>query len=258
VVVLVAIVLGAIALGAFIGRRVRHLSESLSESFGVLQGAMLGVVGLILAFGLSLALSRYEDRRASIVDEANTIGTTYLRAQTLAEPVRSDSLRLLVAYTKSSIALAESVPGSRAANAAAASEQLIQRRLWSLAGDALDGASLASAPRLYVETLNEMIDAQTTRVAALSNRVPGTVLFLEVLGAAIALGLLAAYVSLVGRGLLGVVLAGVLVGTLLFVTVDLDRPTRGLITVPDTVLKNQLQSMQLPPAAEPSPTQPVR
>ena len=89
----------------------------------------------------------------------------------------------------------------------------------------------------------------TTRVASLSNRVPSTVLFLEILGAAIALGLLAAYVSLVGRGLLGVVIAGVLVGTLLFVTIDLDRPTRGLITVPDTVLKDQLESMQLPPAA---------
>ena len=75
---------GATALGAFVGHRMRHLSESLSESFGVMQGAMLGVVGLILAFGLSLALSRYEDRRAAIVDETNAIGTTYLRAQTLA------------------------------------------------------------------------------------------------------------------------------------------------------------------------------
>jgi hypothetical protein len=210
---------------------------------------MLGVVGLILAFGLSLALSRYEDRRASIVDEANTIGTTYLRAETLAEPVRSVSLRLLVDYTEQAIALADSIPGSDEADAAAGTEQRIQRRLWSLAGRALNDDPVASAPRLYVETLNEMIDAQTTRVTSLSNRVPGTVLFLEVLGAAIALGLLAAYVSLVGRGLLGVVLAGVLVGTLLFVTIDLDRPTRGLITVPDTVLRNQLESMQLAPAA---------
>ncbi len=83
---LAVIVLGATALGAFLGRRVRHLSESLSEPFGVLQAALLGVVGLILAFGLSLAVSRYEDRRAAIVDEANAIGTTYLRAQTLSEP----------------------------------------------------------------------------------------------------------------------------------------------------------------------------
>jgi len=58
-----------------LGRRVRHLSDSLKEPFGVLQGALLGVVGLLLAFGLSLAVSRYENRRSNVVDEANAIGS---------------------------------------------------------------------------------------------------------------------------------------------------------------------------------------
>jgi hypothetical protein len=246
---LFGVLFGATALGAFVGRRVRHLSESLSEPFGVLQGAMLGVVGLILAFGLSLALSRYEDRRAAIVVETNAIGTTYLRAQTLAEPIRNRSLDLLVTYTESAIRLSEYVPGSPEEDAAAADEERIQRQLWALAGDALDGEPVASAPRLYVETLNEMIDAQTARVAALNNQVPTAVLWLEILGAAIALALLAAFLALVGRGLAGVMLASVLVASLLFVTCDLDRPTRGLIKVPDTVLTDQLVTMQLPPAA---------
>ena len=65
----------------------------------------------------------------------------------------------------------------------------------------------ASAPRLYVETLNEMIDDETVRVAALSNRVPTALLVLEVLGAALAVGLLAAYVVLIGRSVLAVLLA---------------------------------------------------
>ena len=242
---------GATALGAFVGHRMRHLSESLSESFGVMQGAMLGVVGLILAFGLSLALSRYEDRRAAIVDETNAIGTTYLRAQTLDEPARSRSLNLLVTYTESAVRVSEYMPGSKEEEAAVAKEGLLQRRLWSLAGGALDGAPAASAPRLYVETLNEMIDAQTTRVAALNNQVPDAVMFLEILGAAIALAVLSAYLALVGRGLTGLLLATILVAFLLFVTADLDRPTRGLITVPDTVLHEQLNSMQLPPAYRP-------
>jgi hypothetical protein len=247
--VLFGVTFGASALGVFVGRRVRHLSESLSEPFGILQGAMLGVVGLILAFGLSLALSRYEDRRAAIVDEANTIGTTYLRAQTLAEPARSRSLDLLVAYTESAIRLSEYVPGGAEETAVAAHEERLQRRLWTFAGQALDAAPTASAPRLYVETLNEMIDAQTTRVAALNNQVPSVVFYLELLGASIALGLLAAYLALVGRGLAGVLLASALVAFLLFVTADLDRPTRGLIEIPDTVLTEQLESMTLPPAA---------
>ena len=77
-----------------------------------MQAALLGLVGLLLAFGLSLAVSRYEDRRANVVHEANAIGTTYLRAQTLAEPVRSRSMDLLVGYTRSAIRVSDEVPGS--------------------------------------------------------------------------------------------------------------------------------------------------
>jgi hypothetical protein len=108
---------------------------------------------------------------------------------------------------------------------------------------------VASAPRLYVETLNEMFDGETARVAALSNRVPTAVLVLEVLGSALALGLLAAYLAIVGRGVFAVLLASILVAFLLLVTADLDRPTRGMIQVPDTTLTKQLESMQEPPAA---------
>ena len=244
-----AVILGATGLGVLLGRRVRHLSDSLKEPFGVLQAALLGLVALLLAFGLSLAVGRYEDRRSNVVTGANAIGTTYLRAQTLTEPVRSRSLDLLVRYTRSAIRVSDAVPGSDAADAARAREERIERRLWSLAGDALDTAPIASAPRLYVETLNEMIDAETARVAALGNRVPTAVLVLEVLGSALALGLLAAYLAIVGRGVLAVLLASALVAFLLLVTADLDRPTRGLIQVPDTVLRDQLTSMGEPPAA---------
>ena len=242
-------ILGATALGVFLGQRVRHLSDTLKEPFGVLQGALLGVVGLLLAFGLSLAVSRYEDRRSNIVSEANAIGTTYLRAQTLDEPMRSRSLDLLVSYTRSAIRISDDVPGSDAARDVRAQEERIERRLWGLAGQALDTAPTASAPRLYVETLNEMIDGENARIAALGNRVPTAVLVLEVLGSALALGLLAAYLAIVGRGVLAVTLASALVAFLLLVTADLDRPTRGLITVPDTALTNQLASMEKPPAA---------
>lgn len=242
-------VVGATAIGALFARRVRHLSESLSEPFGVLQAAMLGVVGLILAFGLSLAVSRYEDRRAVIVDEANAIGTTYLRAQTLAEPVRSRSLDLLVAYADSATRLGDYRPGSEQEDLVIAEESRLQRLLWRQAGEALDAAPRETGPRLYLETLNEMIDAQTSRVAALANHVPGAVLWLEIIGASLALAMLAGYLALVGRGVGGAFLASLLVGLLLFVTADLDRPTRGLIKVPSSVLERQLESMRLPPAA---------
>ncbi len=253
--ILFAVVLGATALGVVLGRSLRHLKEDLREPFGVLQAALLGVVGLILAFGLALAVGRYEARRAAVVDEANAIGTTYLRAQTLAEPVRSRSLALLTDYTDTRIALSHSVPDSPQARQVIAQGDVFLRELWTLGGQALDTAPIDSAPRLYIESLNETIDMDTVRVSTLSNRVPGEVLALEVLGAAFALGLLGVYLSILGRGVPALLLGAILITLLLLVTFDLDRPTRGLIVVPDTPLVALRASMELPPAAA-APTNP--
>ena len=231
------IVLGTTVLGVFIGRRLRAHVETLREPFGVVQAALLGLVGLILAFGLTMAVGRYDQRRAAVVADATAIGTTYLRAQTLREPMRTSSLDLLTRYTDTSIALSRAVPGSAAAAAAIADGERIQRELWGLAGEALVGSPDDSAPRLYVETLNEMIDMQTVRVSALNNRVPSEVLLIEIVGAAIGLGLLALYLAILSRGVVMVVLAAAFVSVLLLVTFDLDRPTRGLVTVPDSAAR---------------------
>jgi hypothetical protein len=246
--VLCVITFGATGVGVLLGRYLRHRSEHLREPFSAVQAALLGFVGLILAFGLALAVGRYEARRAAVVDEANAIGTTYLRAQTLAEPMRTSSLDLLRRYTDTSIRLSNAVPGSADADQAAADGQAIQRRLWALAGQVLDQSPTASAPRLYVETLNETIDMQEVKIAGLNNRVPTPVLFVEVIGAAVALGLLALYVALIGRGPVTVLFAAALVTVLLLVTFDLDRPARGMITVPATPLTDLRASQQLPPA----------
>src|SRR4051812_41728079 len=176
-----------------LGRRHRERSE-MREPFAVLQGALLGVVGLILAFGLSLAVGRYEARRAATVDEANAIGTTYLRAQLLAEPARGQSIELMRRYTDLAVRVAHEVPGSTAIRRTTAAQGALQRRLWRAASQAIAAAPVASAPRLYVETLNETFDAQESRLSALNNRVPGAVLAIEVIGAAIAVGLLALHI----------------------------------------------------------------
>ena len=248
--ILFGIVLGTTLLGVVVGRRLRAHAETLREPFGVLQAAILGLVALILAFGLTLAVGRYDARRAAVVDDANAIGTTYLRAQTLIEPIRTRSLDLLVRYTDASIALSKAVPGTAAQDAAIAEGDRLQRALWRLGGEALDASPTDSAPRLYIETLNEMIDMQTVRVSALNNRVPTAVLQIEIVGAAVGLGLLALYLAILSRGVVTIVLAAAFLSMLLLVTFDLDRPTRGLITVPDRPLVALRASMELPPAAQ--------
>src|SRR3954452_1247751 len=113
---LAVLVVGPAVGGLVLGRTRRERHPGLKEASGVLQGALLGFMGLVLAFGLSLALGRYESRRAAVVDDANTIGTAYLRAQTLSEPMRSRSLALLVKYADVQRGLTDEVPGSDAAD----------------------------------------------------------------------------------------------------------------------------------------------
>jgi hypothetical protein len=246
-----AVVGGSAALGLLIGRYLREHSQALREPFGILQAAVLGIVGLILAFGLSLAVGRYEDRRAATVVEANAIGTAYLRAELVNEPERTRSLALMRQYADLAIRVTYEVPGSSSMARTTRAEGQIQRRLWRLGGTSLAQTPVANAPRLYIESLNDTFDAQSARLSALNNRVPGAVLALEVICGGVALALLSLHISVLGRGILGPLAAAALVTMLLLITFDLDRPTRGLIKVPATPLISARASMALPPAARP-------
>ena len=148
--VVLAILFGATGLGIWIGHVLSRRKSGLREPLGVVQGALVGLVALLLAFGLSMAVGRYQSRRDAVVLEANAIGTTYLRAQTLAEPMRSESLDLLKRYGDARIALSESVPDSPRFKAASKTSVEVQNSLWALAGDALNRSPTSSAPRLYV------------------------------------------------------------------------------------------------------------
>jgi hypothetical protein len=247
--VLAGIMVGATLIGLAIGRRLGERSSSLREPFGILQGALIGFMGLVLAFGLSLAVGRYESRRGDVVTEANAIGTTYLRAQTLAEPVRTESLALLRNYSDTSITLAKTVPGSAGYDRELVTSSQYQNRLWALAGQALNDRPEANAPRLYVETLNEMFDAQSVRVHGATNRVPTAVLVLELVGAAVAVAALALHLGTFDRSLPTVLVVALLVTLLLGVTFDLDRPVRGLIRVPASALVDERVAMSTSPAA---------
>ena len=94
-----------------------------------------------------------------------------------------------------------------------------------------------------------MIDMQTVRVRAQQPRALGGAGVIEVVGAAVALGLLALYLAILARGVVSVVLAAAFVSVLLLITFDLDRPVRGVVRVPDTPLVGLRASMELPPAA---------
>ena len=123
--------------------------------------------------------------------------------------------------------------------------------LWPSRRDRHRSASVRRQPER-----DDRLQPKRSACPDLNNRVPGAVLALEVVGAApVALGLLAAYLAMMGRGVVPVVLAAALVSMMLLITFDLDRPTRGLITVPDTALVN-VRLMMVPAPAATGPAEP--
>jgi hypothetical protein len=251
---LLVVVVGATAAGVAAGRRFRHSRETFREPASAVQASLLGFIGLLLAFGLTMAVDRYEARRDAVVGEANALGTTWLRAQTLPEPERSESLVLLRSYADLRVDLSHIRTGTHAFDAAESAAQDVQRELWGRAGTALEQAPTDTAPRLYLETLNELIDADTTRAAALSNRIPTLVVDLQIGGSALAMAAFGFYLGLLDRGVGTGLLAAVLIVLILLVVLDLDRPTRGVVKVPDTPLANTRAAM----VAEPATGGPVR
>jgi hypothetical protein len=248
-VVVLLVILGACtAIGMVGGRWVRSRAEAHRATIGAVQGALLGLVGLLLAFGLTMAVGRYQDRRSFVIREADDLGTTYLRAQLLAEPARTSAMTLLRQYADTSIVLAHERPDSASFRATSGHLEDLQQQLWAVAGDAVHADPLGNASRLFTESLNNTIDRHADRLDSLRNRVPTPVLILMLIGSCAALTVLATYLTLLGRSIIGSIASLVLVFLIVFVSFDLDRPDSGFIRVPATPLQVTRATMDRPPA----------
>jgi Flp pilus assembly protein TadB len=209
---------------------------------------MLGLLTLLLAFTFSLALQRYDHRSQLVVAEANAIGTTYLRAQLIPREMRDEVQGLLRQYLdiriqEGHVNTANTVEREVLLDQA----KLIEAQLWSHAARAAeqDGGPVTSG--LFIQSLNELIDASSTRQAALDRHVPEIVLLLLFATCAMTTATLG-YASGIGGhrvGLAALVLV-VLMALVVFLIVDLDRPRRGLIQVSQKSLSGLQETIGLP------------
>jgi hypothetical protein len=197
-----------------------------------LESAVLGLLALIIAFTFAMALSRFDARRDAVLDEANTIATTALRARLLPEPQRTESIGLLKQYVKIRLEIAGRPMSSVELMTAINRSNLLQESLWQQAKEMAAKNSGVVPTGLFIRALNEMIDSQEKRLTALRNRIPDSVLLL-VFGLAAAAGAFIGYASEVNarRTRLPVYLFGLLVSVVIIVILDLDRPSSGFIKV---------------------------
>jgi hypothetical protein len=202
------------------------------DNVSTLEGAILGLLALMIGFTFAMALARYESRRDAVLNEANSIGTTALRARMLPAPHGAESIALLKSYLQLRIDLAQRPPDVSELNAAIDRSNAIQEALWQQA-KMLPAKAPGMVPTgLYIQSLNEMIDSQEKRLTAARNTVPKIVL-LALYGVATIASAFTGYAAGLEarRSRLPVyVMAGLISGVILLI-VDLDRPTTGFITV---------------------------
>jgi len=258
----VAVVFLAMLVCGEIGRRIgaRRLArdpEGLAKGAGAAEAAVFGLLGLLIAFTFSGAASRFEERRHLVTQEANAIGTAYLRIDLLPDDAQPELRRLFRRYTevraatyqdKDQSASARFLEGENqgAVEGRLAEAAALQQQIWKSVITALrrpETPAQATVPLVFA--LNEMIDITTTRVMATRNH-PPVVIFMLLVGLGLVGAVLIGYSTSANAGrdwFHSIVLAAILSMTM-YVIVDLEYPRLGLIQVDsDQVLLELRRSM---------------
>lgn len=211
---------------------------------GSVLGAVLGLLGLLLGFSFAMAVGRYDVRRAVVVDEANAIGTTWLRADFLPAPHQQEVKELLKRYTRLKLQDSKATTARKATTRSQAEIAEIHQALWSHA-DAAVTEKPSPVTMSFVTTLNETIDLDASHKAAMRNHVPGGVwlLLLVVAGC----GAWASGFSSGSDGLrssFNRAVFPILIAVVITLIADMDRPQKGLIGVSQEPMEDLLESMQ--------------
>jgi hypothetical protein len=227
-------ILGAIAAGRWLGRRaIAQYGEARAPSVSSLEAAVFALMGLLIAFTFSGALDRFDKRRAQIVDEANAIGTAWLRLDLVPASAQAGLRQSFRDYVDSRIATYQKLPDLQAARAELARSSALQSQIWSqaVAATRLPEAR-PSAEVVLMPALNEMFDITTVRVMATQMH-PPTVVYAMLIGLALVSALLAGYQSSadpVHDWLHWVGFAAIIAFTV-FVILDIEHPRMGWVRI---------------------------
>ncbi len=234
------------------GRRIAawqqtHRPHTIGGSTVAIDTAVLGLLGLLLAFTFSGAGTRFDARRGLVAEEANRIGTAYLRLDLLPPETQPKLREDFRRYVRSRLAVYEKIPDAEAVRAELGKSAEIQNEIWKQVVAASQHSSSPAVMILVLTPVNEMIDITTTRAVAAEMH-PPPVIFIMLGVTVLACSLLASYsMSIAGRlSLIHIIVFVLLVGIAVYVTFDFEYPRMGLIRVDpvDHVLIETLERMK--------------
>ncbi|WP_264520725.1 hypothetical protein [Flavobacterium sp. N1994] len=224
------LMISATFIGVKIGNKINNNKQSkknLTET-----SAHIGLLFFLLAFTFGMSGSRYDDRRAIVVEEANDIGTAILRSDLYPDSERELFRKDFKQYVESRIAYYQVGSNTKDIEKADSISQTISSRLWHRASELSKEPTNLSATQQMIPALNTMIDASTSRLAGEKAKVPESILMMLFL-----LAIISAFYSGYSEARKGkidwLVQIGfcLLVSLVILFTYDLDRPRRGFVNL---------------------------
>ena len=219
--------------GRRIGLRKRALDpEGATAGLGAIEGAVFGLMGLLLAFTFSGAASRFDARRQLIVTESNAVGTAYLRLDLLpasAQPKLREDFRH---YVDARIEFYRRLPDDKAAAPEMTRAADLQQQIWAEAVAATKDATSAAIPSLVLTSINDMIDVTSTRGMAARIH-PPAIVFVMLVVLVLSSSLLAGYSMSAGklRSRLHMIGFAVIMSVAVYMILDIEFPRAGFVRV---------------------------
>jgi hypothetical protein len=239
----VVIVLLSIEAGYRLGQYRRRRSEEEKEGpVGAIVAATLGLLAFILAFTFGMAASRFDARRQIVVEEANNIGTTYLRAGLLPADRGMKIRKLLKEYVDARL---EAVETGDIEKVLRRSDEL-HRQLWKEAEEVGQKHPDSIVVGLFIQSLNETIDIHAKRIqVAVRSRIPGVLWWALYLVTILTMAGVGYHGGLTkSKRSLAIVVLVLTFSAIMLLVVDLDRPQEGLLKVSQQAMVDLRNTMK--------------
>jgi hypothetical protein len=214
-------------------RRKLRDTKGAHTGLGAIEGAVFGLMGLLVAFTFSGPASRFDARRVLIGREANAIGTAYLRIDLLPTEIQSVLRDDFRHYVDARLGYYKNLSSDEgAAKAALDTSVALQRKIWSESVAGCANARVPATTSLVLSSLNDMIDITTTRAVAAETH-PPVVVFWGMAVLVMASALLAGYATAEAatRSRMHILVYSAIFAITVYVILDLEFPRVGLIRI---------------------------
>ncbi|OAI38548.1 hypothetical protein AYO40_06595 [Planctomycetaceae bacterium SCGC AG-212-D15] len=240
-VVLAAAIFATWGVGLWMGGRERSHDPEAPASR--LNDASLALLGLLLGFTFSMSLAKHEQRRTMVVTDSNAIGDFYTCVSLLKQPVRGRLQRAVRNYTEHRIGLADPALDDAGLQIKLGEIQEMHDQMQALVKEAVDEGTSVTNP--LVNTFNNLTSSHAERLAAVRDNLPGSVILLLFVAAIVSMGLVGEQQGASGERRPGATIAFVaVISMVVWVTLDMNQPRRGMIIVSQEPMHRLLSGME--------------